>query len=71
MIPDYPADNVPTAFLLLVALLAWHWYTRDSNLEMVFQRLPVAARCVVLSYVLLALIFTTGGDSRAFIYFQF
>ena len=71
MIQDYPADKVPTAFLLLVALLGWHWHTRHSNLEIVFQRLPIAVRCVVLSYILLALIFTTGGDSRAFIYFQF
>lgn len=71
MIQDYPADNVPTAFMLLLVLLGWHWYTRHTNLETVFQRLPIAARCMTLSYVLLALIFTTGGDSRAFIYFQF
>lgn len=71
MLQDYPADNVPTAFLLLIALLSWHWLTRESSLEAIFQRLPLAVRCAALSYALLALIFTTGGDSRAFIYFQF
>ncbi len=71
MLQDYPAENVPTAFLLLLCLLAWHWLTRESSLEVVFQRLSLAARCAALSYTLLALIFTTGGDSRAFIYFQF
>ena len=71
LIPAYPADDVPMALLLIVALLVWHWNTRHSNLETLFQRLPIVARCLVLSYVLLALVFTTGGNSDAFIYFQF
>ena len=64
-------DTLPSALLLLGALLSWHWLTRESSLEALFQRLPLVARCAVLSYALLTLIFTTGGDARAFIYFQF
>lgn len=67
----FPAEKVPLALLTVLVLLAWHWITRHSNLEQIFQRLPILGRCAILSYVLLVLIFTTGGDSHAFIYFQF
>lgn len=70
-LPDFPVDKLPIAMLVILALLVWHWNMRHSNLENFFQRLPLAARCAILSYVLLTLIFSTGVDSHAFIYFQF
>lgn len=71
IIPDYPAGNIPLAFILLILLLAWQWRTRQSNLEAFFEKLSVPSRTLLLSGVLLSLVFTSGGSDRAFIYFQF
>ncbi|MDP9141815.1 MAG: MBOAT family protein [Pseudomonadota bacterium] len=55
----------------LVATLIWQFHLRDSSLEVVAARTPEGTRVVVLGLLLTAMYLCSGGDQRAFIYFQF
>ena len=65
------AERLPVIAGALFALVAWHWYSRNSNLELVFERLPVWVRVLVISAVVITITFSGGGAQHAFIYFQF
>ena len=65
------AERLPVIAGALITLLGWHWYSRNSNLELVFERLPVWARVLVISAVVITITFSGGGAQHAFIYFQF
>ena len=65
------AERLPVTVGAMFALVGWHWYSRNSNLELVFERLPVWARALVISSVVITITFSGGGAQHAFIYFQF
>lgn len=55
----------------LVGLLGWHCYNRNSTLEARFAKWPTALRAAVIAAATLGVIFSSGGEQHAFIYFQF
>ena len=55
---------------LTVALLVAHALTRERSLAELWSRTPAWARVALLSVLLLS-VTLSGGDNRAFIYFQF
>jgi len=58
-------------FVAILLTLAWHWLQRDGSLEQRFGSWrPVAQACAIGS-ALIGVFLVSGGDSRAFIYFQF
>jgi alginate O-acetyltransferase complex protein AlgI len=65
------AEQLPAIALVLLGLVGWHWASRDSNLELLFERLPLWSRALVISAVMLSIIYSGGGAQHAFIYFQF
>jgi hypothetical protein len=56
--------------VITVGLLGAHWILRNSTLEDLWGRMPWWMRSGVLASLLVG-IALAGGDSRAFIYFQF
>ena len=65
------AEQLPAIVLVLLGLVGWHWVSRDSNLELLFERLPLWSRALVISAVVVSIIYSGGGAQHAFIYFQF
>ena len=65
------AEQLPLILLVLLGLVGWHWVSRDSSLEPMFERLPIWARTLVISTVVVSIIYSGGGVQHAFIYFQF
>jgi D-alanyl-lipoteichoic acid acyltransferase DltB (MBOAT superfamily) len=58
--------------LCVVALsLAWQWRMRDTSLEDVASQWSEGARAAVAAVCMVGIFLASGGDSRAFIYFQF
>lgn len=57
--------------IVVSATLAWHLYMRDRSFEDVCGRLSDGARGGILAFCLMALFLCSGGEERAFIYFQF
>jgi len=53
------------------ALFAWHFLQRDSSLEERFARLGTVTQAAILGSCFVAIFLCSGGDERAFIYFQF
>jgi alginate O-acetyltransferase complex protein AlgI len=65
------AEQLPVIVFVLLGLVGWHWATRNSNLELMFERLPLWARTFLISTVVVSIIYSGGGAQHAFIYFQF
>jgi alginate O-acetyltransferase complex protein AlgI len=65
------AERAPLALAVLTALIGWHWVTRARPLGEHFARWPSTARVAALSIAMLGVIWSSGGDKDAFIYFQF
>jgi len=65
------AEQLPAIILVLLGLVGWHWATRNSNLELLFERMPLWVRALVISTVVVSIIYSGGGAQHAFIYFQF
>lgn len=65
------AEQLPAIILVLLGLVGWHWATRNTNLELMFERLPVWARVLIISAVVISITYSGGGAQHAFIYFQF
>jgi len=61
----------------LVALTAimltarWHFIMKDSSIEEAFMKRGQAAKISILTFSLIGLFLCSGGNSNAFIYFQF
>ena len=64
------SGQVQLILLSIGLLLAGQALMRKSSLELVFAKIPVSMRILLLASALLTLSLHTGGD-RAFIYFQF
>ena len=59
------------AVLAMIATVSWHICLRERSLEYVLGARSVAWQLAAISSCLLALFLVSGGDQRAFIYFQF
>ncbi|HEV2212122.1 MAG TPA: MBOAT family O-acyltransferase, partial [Gammaproteobacteria bacterium] len=53
------------------SLLLWQLLNRDISLEQRFQRFGPAVQTLILGGALVGIFLCSGGDERAFIYFQF
>ncbi|HEY1075957.1 MAG TPA: MBOAT family O-acyltransferase [Fontimonas sp.] len=65
------SSSMLLSFAALGVTLAWHGYARDRRLEEIFGGLSEGARGTILALSLLATFLCSGGEERAFIYFQF
>jgi D-alanyl-lipoteichoic acid acyltransferase DltB (MBOAT superfamily) len=65
------AGSSPLCLLVIGATVAWQYLQRSASLEQRFAKLGDAARVAVLSACLIGIFLCSGGDERAFIYFQF
>jgi alginate O-acetyltransferase complex protein AlgI len=64
----------PQERLALVGALimfGWHWWMRDMALDDILAKMPFGARAATTAMCLVGLFLASGGDERAFIYFQF
>jgi D-alanyl-lipoteichoic acid acyltransferase DltB (MBOAT superfamily) len=65
----------PAILLLCYAgmalLLAWQFMNRDISLEQRFSRFSPTLQAAIVGGCLVAMFLCSGGDERAFIYFQF
>ena len=57
--------------VLTIALLASHYYLRNTSLEQFFGRLPWWTRSLILAAMISITFVSMSGKDRAFIYFQF
>jgi len=64
-------DALLICYAATAALLVWQWMNRDISLEERFQRFSPTLQAAVLGGCLVAMFLCSGGDERAFIYFQF
>lgn len=55
----------------IVATVRWHFALRDRSLEAEFGRWGTLAQTGVVAICLIGVFLCSGGDERAFIYFQF
>ena len=65
------SGEMTVCYAAAVATVLWHFVQRDGSLEQRFATLGDAARLAVLSLCLVGIFLCSGGDERAFIYFQF
>jgi len=66
-----PAGPLYACLVAIALTVGWHWYLRDTSLESVFEKFGRTAQTAVLAACLIAMFLYSGGDERAFIYFQF
>jgi D-alanyl-lipoteichoic acid acyltransferase DltB (MBOAT superfamily) len=59
------------AILAMLGTVGWHIALRDSSLEQVLARAGSFLQTCTISACLIGLFLYSGGDQRAFIYFQF
>jgi D-alanyl-lipoteichoic acid acyltransferase DltB (MBOAT superfamily) len=57
--------------LTLLATLCWQYTLRDQSLEALWGRWPRAVHALAIALALGLMYLCSGGDGRAFIYFQF
>jgi D-alanyl-lipoteichoic acid acyltransferase DltB (MBOAT superfamily) len=57
--------------LALLVTLRWQYALRDQSLEDIWGRMPRALHGAAIVLALLSMYLCSGGDGRAFIYFQF
>ena len=65
------AERAPLAVATLVGLVAWHWLSRAKPLADHFARWPAAVRVGAIAAAMLGILWSSGGEKDAFIYFQF
>jgi D-alanyl-lipoteichoic acid acyltransferase DltB (MBOAT superfamily) len=69
--PGIPAADEWLALVVVMLMVAWHWHMRDSSLEGEVSRWSEGTRGLVAAACLIGVFMSSGGDTRAFIYFQF
>lgn len=69
--PGLPSRDEATALLVMAFSLAWQWRVRDRSLEDIATGWSEGLRGMVAAICLIGVFMCSGGDSRAFIYFQF
>lgn len=60
-----------TCLIAAAATVAWHFTLRDRSLESLFEKSGTVLRAAIVGSCLITLFLYSGGDERAFIYFQF
>ncbi len=58
-------------FVGIGAAIRWQFALRDSSIEARFGKLPGGMQTAILAICMVSLFLWSGGDERAFIYFQF
>ena len=58
-------------YLSMAMTVCWHFALRDSSLEEYFGKLGGFSKFAMLAVCMVAIFLVSGGDERAFIYFQF
>ena len=69
-----PGHGEPAQWMALAAALAmfaWQWRMRDTSLDDWLARMPEGSRAAIGATCLIGIFLASGGDERAFIYFQF
>jgi D-alanyl-lipoteichoic acid acyltransferase DltB (MBOAT superfamily) len=66
-----PIGDLALCLLAAAAMLRWQFALRAHTLEESFAAMPAGVRMFVLGGCLIAMFLCSGGDERAFIYFQF
>jgi len=66
-----PASQLRMCLLAIAATLVWQFVTRDGSIEQRFDRLGTIPATATISACLIGIYLCSGGDQRAFIYFQF
>jgi len=65
-------SRILIVLVVSLCVLGYHWLMRDSSLEDLAKKVPWWGQGIVVACLLLLLVWTSsGGDGRAFIYFQF
>lgn len=57
--------------VVMTGLILWHIITRKKSSEEIFNAIPWLLKSVVIGAMIVLIVYETGGDERAFIYFQF
>lgn len=68
--PAHLREGSALAMAIMGATLAAQWMMRDTTIEAVWAKYPFLLRALILGGAIF-LIFSTRGEQRAFIYFQF
>ncbi|HKE49388.1 MAG TPA: MBOAT family O-acyltransferase [Rhodanobacteraceae bacterium] len=66
-----PAAQLATCILAMLATVIWQFAMRDRSLEEAFERIGTLPATAAIGACLIGLYLCSGGDQRAFIYFQF
>ena len=69
--PALGATHLLACFGAIAATLLWQYRTRAGSLEASFAGARLPAQAAALAACLIAIFLVSGGDQRAFIYFQF
>jgi alginate O-acetyltransferase complex protein AlgI len=73
--PEGAATPLPTLYIVqvsivIIALLAAHWFMRNTSLEAIYAKAPAWLVALLLGFMAFAVIISQG-TGNAFIYFQF
>ena len=68
---DFMDPVMALFYVACILIWLWHMVQRNTTLEERFIRLGMPLQAVVLSTCLIGIFLCSGGDQRAFIYFQF
>ena len=63
--------DILSALIVVCCLLGYHWFTRQTTAYELLSKMRWWFRPLIIAVMLLAILFQSGGDERAFIYFQF
>jgi alginate O-acetyltransferase complex protein AlgI len=66
-----PASATASVLIVVVSMLLGHIWIRETTLEEAISRVPPLVRATVFGALLVSIVLSSTGDSRAFIYFQF
>jgi D-alanyl-lipoteichoic acid acyltransferase DltB (MBOAT superfamily) len=69
--PMLPIAQTIFCLLAIAMTLAWQWRMRATSLEAQFAEFGRPVQVALLAGCLIAMFLCSGGDERAFIYFQF
>jgi alginate O-acetyltransferase complex protein AlgI len=71
LIAGQSMSSLSLCYVGMAALLAWQFMNRDISLEQRFAGFNTTLQAALLGACLVAMFLCSGGDERAFIYFQF
>ncbi|HEX7965808.1 MAG TPA: MBOAT family O-acyltransferase [Gammaproteobacteria bacterium] len=69
--PGVDSGSLLICYAAMALLLAWQFQNRDISLEERFADFSTTLQAAVVGACLVAIFLCSGGDERAFIYFQF